>query len=354
MKKSNTVTLSDIFNPHINSFGLLRFVLASLVIFSHSFAFVSPEFEPLASISKGTITFGTFAVSGFFVLSGFLITRSYVRSDSLWTYSINRFLRIYPAYIVCLILSAFVFALIVSFLRNGNASEWLAAHTYTPAGYIYNNLSIRLFQDVVGDSNPPLISNNSLWTLFYEVLCYCGIGVLGFVGILKRYKVIVPIIWLLLIILLCIGHFFPDAPEILFSSWKMTLYRLSSSFFAGASIFLFAEKLPFRKITAMFLFLLYLLSIPFAITEITDSLLLAYPIIVLGFSSRFSWVDKYGDFSYGIYIYGFPLQIIIAETLVKNFGVTAFFPISLLFALMFAIPSYKWVEKPTLSLKRKA
>lgn len=341
------------FNPHINSFGLLRFILASLVIFSHSFAFVSPEFEPLASISNGTITFGTLAVSGFFVLSGFLITRSYVRCDSLYTYSINRFLRIYPGYWLCLIITAFVFSLVVSFLRGGDAAMWLSANEYTPAGYVYNNFSIKLFQNVVGDTNPPLMSNNSLWTLFYEVLCYCGIGILGVFGIMKKHKIIVPLIWFSLLILLCIGHFYNGAPEILFSSWKMTLYRLSASFFAGASIYLYADKIPYTKIGATILLLLYLVSIPLAITEITDSVLLAYPIMVLGFSPRFSWVDAYGDFSYGLYIYGFPLQFIVAETIVKNMGVGVFFPISLLLTLIFAIPSYKWVEKPFLTLKRK-
>lgn len=347
---SERKTIQQLFDPKRNNLTMLRFVFASLVIFSHTYAFVMPEFEPLASVSNGTITFGTFAVSAFFILSGFLITRSYERSHSFIKYCINRFLRIYPGYWVCLIITGFVLTPCVSLIREGSLESWKTIEVNTSLGYIYNNATIKVVQRVIGDKPPYLMSNNSLWTLFYEVMCYCAIGVLGIVGVVKKKRIVIPLIWCVLVLLLLFGHYY-HVPDILFSSWKMTLYRLTSCFFAGATFYLFAEKIKVYPIVAVCMAILYMLSVPLCLTEITDSLLLAYPLLLIGFGKKFSWLDAVGDFSYGIYIYGFPIQIIVAGLMPKS-GVIPFFLASFAGTLLFAVMSYQFIERPFLSLKR--
>lgn len=345
-------TLEYIFNPQKNSFGFLRFILASLVVFSHSFVFAIPDYEPLASLSNGTVTFGTMAVSIFFIVSGFLITRSYVNGSSIAQFIRNRFLRLYPGFWICLLLTSFVFAPLASYFLYNDFSFATQNPSYSSLGYLIHNITIKIQQTSINSNVGVLISNNSLWTLYYEGLCYIAVAGFGFFGFLKKRHYIIPLTFIFIVLLLIIGHFFPQFHVFsLFVPWKMTLYRLSSCFFAGACMYLYADKIPVHGLTAIIMITLYCVSIPFGITEITDSVLLTYPLLLIGFSPYFAWTDNYGDFSYGTYLYAFPIQTLLHHAQISNYGVIAFFIASLSMTVLFAIASYYLVEKPCLTLK---
>ncbi len=345
-------TLGNIFNPQKNSFGFIRFILASLVVFSHSFVFVIPDFEPLASLSNGTITFGTMAVSVFFIVSGFLITRSYVNGSSIVHFIRNRFLRLYPGFWVCLLITSFVFAPLASYFLYNDFSLSTQNPSYTSLGYILHNITIKIQQTSINNNSGILVSNNSLWTLYYEGLCYIAVAGFGYLGFLKKRQYIIPLTFSFIIILLIIGHFFPQYHVFsLFVPWKMTLYRLSSCFFAGACIYLYADRIPYSPVIALMMGVLYIMTIPMGITEITDALLLSYPVLVVGFSPLFAWTDNYGDFSYGTYLYAFPIQTLLHHAQISNYGLVVFFIASLSITLIVAIASYYFVEKPCLALK---
>ena len=93
-----------------NNFGALRLLFASVVILSHSAEIVDGDRsrEVLTNIF-GTLTFGILGVDGFFIISGYLITKSLLSSPTLFDYAKRRVLRIYPAFIVCFWLSLLVF-----------------------------------------------------------------------------------------------------------------------------------------------------------------------------------------------------------------------------------------------------
>lgn len=346
------ITLEHNFNSKQNSFGFLRLILASVVVFSHSYFFVSPTYEPLASMSSDTATFGTLAVSIFFTVSGFLITRSYVMGSSLLHFLRNRFLRIYPAFWICLLMTIFVFAPIASYITTNNFSLTNQNFSFSHLSYFINNFSLKIHQHTISNGPTVLVSNNSLWTLYYEGLCYVGIAVLGYLGILTKRRYVITTILILLTGLLCIGHFFPQFHVLpLFAPWKMTLFRVSSCFFAGATLYLYADKIQYSPKIAIIMALLYCVTIPMGITEITDSLLLSYPVLLAGFSPMFAWTDKYGDFSYGTYLYAFPVQTLLHHGNIHSYGVFPFFLLSLGITLVIAIASYHWVEKPCLTFK---
>src|SRR5215207_5054601 len=91
-------TFGNVNSGRLNNFDFLRFLLAALVILSHSYPLLwgNNEREPLSLLTGGQLSFGEFAVNGFFILSGFLIAQSWENSRTVSSYFKKRFLRIYP------------------------------------------------------------------------------------------------------------------------------------------------------------------------------------------------------------------------------------------------------------------
>jgi len=174
-----------------NNMGLLRVVLALLVIVSHSFELIGGRSSELLVRMFGTMTFGEVAVDGFFLLSGYLIAKSYVHSRSVGSYLRRRVLRIYPGYVVsyCLCL------LIVAPLSGA-----------TPITLSLLELVKRLVRLMLLE--PPAIDgaftgllvpqlNVSMWTISYEFRCYLLVVVVGLIGLFKNRKVLLGLVAML-------------------------------------------------------------------------------------------------------------------------------------------------------------
>ena len=101
-----TLTLKDLASGRNNNFDFIRFVAASLVIFSHAYRLATGrgDIEPLVLFSGSQIWFGHLAVIIFFVISGFLIAQSYERSSNVIVYFWARALRIIPALVASIFL----------------------------------------------------------------------------------------------------------------------------------------------------------------------------------------------------------------------------------------------------------
>lgn len=121
-------TFTEAFVPRENSLGFLRFFLSILVLFSHSHLIGKFDFntEFLYVWSKGEKGFGDFAVDGFFALSGFLITDSYLKNPNIWRYLWKRGLRIFPGFWFCLFVTAFLIGPIVYFFRPSRFKIFLS------------------------------------------------------------------------------------------------------------------------------------------------------------------------------------------------------------------------------------
>ena len=163
-------TVADRFDPRSNALNLIRFLLAALVIVSHSFPVGGLGEEP----HFGDITLGTVAVGGFFSISGYLITKSRA-STPLLRFGIRRALRIFPGLWVCVALTGIIFSLIVGQLRGG----WSFAKGVS---YALTNGTFYHFEHTVGSTLAgapfPAAWNGSLWTLRYELACYAVVGLL--------------------------------------------------------------------------------------------------------------------------------------------------------------------------------
>jgi peptidoglycan/LPS O-acetylase OafA/YrhL len=174
-----------------NGFDSLRLLLAMLVIFSHSFPLTlgNNAREPLARLAAAPLvkddelTLGGVAVWGFFVISGFLITKSWLRDPSLWRYMKKRFLRIYPGFLVAISLCALLQAALAAPGTARFPGLW---------DFLSHSLRLQMFDRVsIFASNPaPLVINGSLWSISYEFWCYIGVVFLGVTGLLRSRSAI--------------------------------------------------------------------------------------------------------------------------------------------------------------------
>ena len=140
-KARHTETLANAFDPRRNALGLFRFALAALVIVSHCYPLGGFGRDPLEVVTAGRLSLGLFAVAMFFVLSGFLITRSASNTSAirfLW----HRFLRIFPGYWVCLVVCAFILAPMICQVEYTHAYRIFAAPHDSPQLYLAGNFAM--------------------------------------------------------------------------------------------------------------------------------------------------------------------------------------------------------------------
>jgi peptidoglycan/LPS O-acetylase OafA/YrhL len=108
-----------------NNFDFIRLSMASLVVWSHSFAlyFGTEDREPLSLILNGDYNSGNIGVMVFFIVSGFLVTQSFIATKSVRRYMEKRIRRIYPGYLVATSICAFFVIPLYSTIRNLSAPE---------------------------------------------------------------------------------------------------------------------------------------------------------------------------------------------------------------------------------------
>jgi peptidoglycan/LPS O-acetylase OafA/YrhL len=325
-------------DPHDNALNLIRLVLAGLVIVSHTWPIAGYGDDP----RLGDMKLGLIAVGGFFTISGYLITRSRLRS-TLWSYSWRRALRILPGYWVCLIFTAFVAAAIGGAVRGG----------WTPAAawhFVYSNFDFRgdlLVGETLVGAPFPEAWNGSLWTLFYEVGCYILLGLAFLVPFVRRLTWLLPILFVASTICSLVIH----AQGVTGATERWFL--LGTFFLAGASLFSFSERIPLRwqfGVAAAGLFFLFSIL---GVGRSLSALPLAYLLLWLGAALPKS-LRKLGsknDYSYGTYLYAFPVQQSLVLAGLHHAGPLVFIVVSAAVTAPLAVLSWHLVERPVQRLK---
>jgi len=163
---------------HRDNIGFLRLIFASLVIIGHAPEQIDGDRhrEPLTVIFH-TVSLGELALDAFFLISGYLITMSWMQSSSLSSYLKKRLLRIYPAFIIAYILSVFVLGPLV----GAAPWRWISDTAFrlvalqSPANYPGELQGLHF-----------AALNGSMWTIAYEFRCYLLVAALGMTGVLGR------------------------------------------------------------------------------------------------------------------------------------------------------------------------
>jgi peptidoglycan/LPS O-acetylase OafA/YrhL len=339
-----------------NNFDFIRWVAATMVFLSHEYAVVHRAgSEPLAQLSGGFATFGTLGVDIFFVVSGLLVTRSLLERRAIGFFVVSRALRILPALAVVLALSAWVMGPTLTDLPLG---EYFARRDAW--SYVARNLTLADFQwglPGVFTSNPvPDAVNGSLWTLQPEVQMYGLLLLLGVIAAtggawLSRRRAILVGVGMVAAITWGWARHGDLAGQGLEPS---SLARLAPYFGLGALLYLMRRIVPSTVLLPTAVWIIAIASrgtelfVPaFAVAVALSSVWLAYA--HLGSLKRWG---RYGDFSYGLYIYAFPVQ----QTLVALFpawGRSEHFAAAYTATLLCAILSWRLIEAPALSLKKR-
>lgn len=330
-----------------NNFDFLRFSLASLVIFSHSYplALGNEEREPLMLLSRGQMTLGVFAVDCFFIISGFLILHSWIADPNAFSYLRKRIARIYPGFIVATIIGAFVITPLFStesvafswrfLVRFGLDALRLGADVPSPA-FQHNPIS------------GPV--NGSLWSIPFEFWCYIGVLVLGVLGALKR-RMLIGILFLVTLSLAMMqasenATFHSSFVDVVFGYTPFWI-RLLPYFLVGMVFRIWHEKIEYRLPPFLFSIIVLIAGciIPSGLAAALP-VAGAYTLFFLAFNRRLdlSRFGARGDFSYGIYLYSFPAMQVIAFCLPSIRSPIGLFAISWPISIILGVCSWKLVE----------
>ncbi len=355
------VTIGETFDSRRNSLNFLRVCLSLLVVLSHSFAggFVDP-------LLLNHTTVGDIAVYGFFGISGYLIASS-ASHNSLGRYLWQRFLRIFPGFWVCLIVTGALFGVVAWFHEpHPHCPAFASCYIGSPTGpfqYLYHDLLLRMNQQTIaltpGAVPWPFTWNVPLWTLFYEFMCYLILGAFAVSGLLRRRGLVALLTAGLWAIEVIVGLASLNLGQ---GTWAML--TLAPIFLTGTLLYLYRDKVPDSGILAMGCATVFLASpwLPFGgpftvfrnIISAPQVLgpFIAYPLFWLGIHLPFHKIGARNDYSYGIYIYAFLVQQILALWHVQRWGYIAYMTLSVVFTVPFAVASWWLVEKNALKLKK--
>jgi peptidoglycan/LPS O-acetylase OafA/YrhL len=337
-----------------NNFDFLRFLFASLVILSHSYE-VSPESEPLARATGGVLYIGTIAVFAFFAISGFLVTASWSRSSGVADYFLKRLLRIYPGFVVAILLSCFLVAPMAGCPWKDLIAPAAVARFardsifFQPLALPWAFTTLPVPHDI----------NSSVWSIKYEFLCYVILALVGVAGLLpnKRFAAGAFLGLIFFYVVAKLYGLFPVFQGTylqLLLGQPITLEHHCIFFFAGIVAYEYRDRLRFSGLGAIVALAALIVSclIPASLSFVVP-IAFTYLIFWFAFEPRLklSRFGRFGDFSYGIYLYAFPIQqLLLLHIGVEHSPWTVFFITWMLSILAGAI-SWHVVERPF--LKRK-
>ncbi len=337
-----------------NRFDTLRLVAAFCVLISHAYPISGQTVPDPFARWVGLDTLGGVGVIIFFVLSGYLVTLSWERSDGFRDFAWRRAVRIYPALLTLCLLTVLVLGPAVTevpisdYFLSGMTWQYFKTAT---------GLSIQYALPGVFANNPlPNALNGSLWSLPYEIKCYFALVTLSVFRGSLRMRTGLVVIFLAAMILQHPGH----PPGNPFTKWIGLDYyhvKLGLPFAIGAFFAASSASIKPRLWYALAIFggmLLFPLGTPVK----TLLFLSGTSILSLYLALNGHWIPKMpeslGDWSYGVYLYGFPVHQFLSYIGLQRSGLSIYLFSCIAFTIFFAATSWFCVEKPALKLKSRS
>ena len=335
-----------------NNFDFMRLVFASVVLLSHSAELVdgNRSREPLTALFH-TISFGELGVDCFFILSGFLITASWERNPSILDFLRKRVFRIYPGYVVAFLISVYV----VGAIGADNASAYW--HGLRPLSLLRQ---VALLQPPSTPATftdwPYAVVNGALWTINYEFACYLLVLVLGVSGLLARRRLPL-LLWAVALLSFAafrISRFHDPQTGAIDGGHIVTMVRFLPMFLSGAFIYRSGlyRYAPSNWLIAVAVVVLLAGLSQKILAEIAVASVGAYLLVWFGhLRLHLGAFRRMPDVSYGVYLYGWPLQkLVIASDLTRN--PVLVFVLSWGLALLAGFASWHLVERQGLQISK--
>ncbi|WP_298340412.1 acyltransferase [uncultured Algibacter sp.] len=331
---------------NINNFDVLRVLFAFTVAIAHLI-----ELSQVKTFESYIKFFNTrLAIDGFFVISGFLIAKSYENSKSLKSYILKRVKRIVPAYTVVVVFCALFFYVI----STNSFSDYFFNIQFWK--YLLANLT---FQNYLEPCLPGVFENNlicavngALWTIKVEEGFYLLLPLFYF--LIKSKKVNINILYVLIYL-----------SSIIYFNYfvSVDMYRIAKQL-PGALAF-FTVGIVLYKNFNFFIKWKHYLIIPCLLVFYFEQYIfslhvfkpMAYGFMVFYLAYNFRWLNnvcKYGDITYGVYIYHFPVvQVFVYFNLFNNYNPYMISAVLLLLVVLLAVFSWHYLELRFLSESRK-
>jgi peptidoglycan/LPS O-acetylase OafA/YrhL len=331
-----------------DNFTALRLALAVAVVISHAFSVGTGRHidEPLTTLTGYTL--GEHGVNGFFAVSGFLVAMSWDRRGGAVPFALARLLRVFPGLIVAVLVTALVI---------GGAMTTLSAAAYLQDGRVWRMIwvTVTTFKSAttlpgVFEGNPLRWPISTVWTLRYELICYAGLLAYGVLGGFRRPVVMLAgagAAALALAVLAAIGPV-PKGQE--------TALRLPLIFACGSLAYLYRDRLPLTPLLAAGALLapiLAALALP-ALYAPALFVASAYLFLFIAMAPGLSHprLEPRWDISYGVYLYGWPVQQALQALYPAVPGWIMLGP-ALVATGLIAAASWLLVERPALDLKSR-
>ncbi|MDD4299048.1 MAG: acyltransferase [Methanomicrobium sp.] len=318
-----------------NNFDFLRFFAASLIIFSHSFALLLGYSNIF--VYDWHLLAGQAGLATLLVISGYLIPGSWERKPSLKIFFKKRILRIAPGLLASVLLVIFLIGPLVTslttpeyFLKVFAPSAWISVPFYADGS------ELGLFA-----SNPVSYVNAPLWAIPFEFLLYGIVAFLAAAGLFFKKHSMIPFI-LGTILLWMLWYENPALNKIRFAVY----------FFIGAWLYINKENFNIRTWMVLIPWIFVILS--YGTCFMFLFAFIAIPCTVIRFAyipSNKLWnFGRYGDFSFGMFIYAYPLQQTIIH-FIPEIQIPMMILLSYAVSIPAAVISWQIIEKRALLLK---
>jgi len=333
-----------------NNFALIRLIAALIVVKQHSFSSTAANLDD--SIMS-TLKLSALGLPSFFFISGLLVSESLKKSSSWKNFLWKRFLRLYPAAWLSILFCALILGPLVTtwhlkdYFSSGLLYQFLSTSFLVQVKY---NLPGVFENSLMGNSSV----NASLWTVCLELKLYIGLLLFWLIKIRGKRYILISLI----ILLFTLGQIFPyETGKLIYNATGKHLNNIEITctliFLTGVLANIYQKKISIKNYWMLIIPFLLLIIINFQNMRLL--VFLFVPLVNLFVAtkgiSNLKKITPAADLSYGIYVFAYPIQQVVANYLQPQ-GTWMFFLESLIIIIPFALFSWYMVEKKALNFKK--